>query len=324
MTQTIQKPSQSGIRLAAAILFGLVSSSAGAATFTAIPQPDAAYQASTTKIDISLLTCSSSYGSITDGTQTVAFATQMVKYTVPGCGWASWSSPPWSESATPDVLYSAGQITQTLTMSKPTVTFGFELEPNPFAVIPFTADFILMSGPTVVGTIPIAVNGASGARLFAATVTGTLIDKVVITGTTDFAIAQVRYDTWDGWVTGGGTVKQGKKSIWTFGGNAGWDDAVGFGGQFQISDHVNKKSYHFDTVTFLAFDGVATTSPASKYNRATWLAEGMDNLGNPVSVKIVVQDIVEPGKGSDTIAVTGDVNFSATISGGNFQVHPPE
>jgi len=324
MTQGIQKTSQFGNRLAAAILLGLLASPAGAATFTAIPQPDAAYQASTTKIDISALTCYSSYGSITDGTQTVTFATSMEKRTVSSCGWASWSSPPNSESATPHVLYSQGQITQTLTMSKPTVTFGFELEPNPFAVIPFTADFILMSGPTVVGTIPIAVDGSYGARLFAASVTGTLIDKVVITGTTDFSIAQVRYDTWDGWVTGGGTVKQGKKSIWTFGGNAGWDEAVGFGGQFQIRDHVNQKSYHFDTVTFLAFDGVATLSPASKYNRATWLAEGSDNLGNPASVKIVVQDILEPGKGSDTIAVTGDVNFSATINGGNFQVHPPQ
>lgn len=160
---------------------------------TPIPSPDAAYLASTTKIDISSIPNGTLLNSITDGVQTVTFATQVQKLSVPSGGWATWSSPPQSESATPDVLFTSAE-SQTLTLSVPASTFGFELETNFGGTTPVIADFY--SGNTLVGTITRDVNFYEGALLFAGTTCGPCIDKVVITSVPEalgFAIAQVRY-----------------------------------------------------------------------------------------------------------------------------------
>jgi len=163
------------------------------AAVTVIPQPDAAYQASTTKIDVASVPDSTYLGFITDGTLTVTFSTPLLKITVPS-GWATWSSPPNSESATPAVLWNQGGGSLTMDLSVPVTTFGFELEPDPFSTETFNVDFVFLNGPTVVGTISLSVNGFFGARLFAATTQDLPFDQIVINGTSDFAIAQVRYD----------------------------------------------------------------------------------------------------------------------------------
>jgi hypothetical protein len=163
------------------------------ATVTVIPQPDAAYKASTTKIDVASVPDFTSLNFITDGTLTVTFDTPLAKRTVPN-NWATWSSPPASESATPAVLWTEGPSSLNMDLSSPAVTFGFELEPNPFSTEIFTVDFIFLNGPTIVGTISLSVNGAAGARLFAATTQDLPFNQVIINGTSDFAIAQVRYD----------------------------------------------------------------------------------------------------------------------------------
>lgn len=175
------------------LVLGLSASPVSAATFNQITQPDSAYLASTTKIDISGLTNYSNYTSINDGTLTVYFSTSMNKRGPVPTGWSTWSSPPWSESPNPHVLYSNGATSLNMTLSEPVTTFGFELEPNPFSSENYDVDFILMSGSDTIGTISMAVSGSSGARLFAASVTNGSFDKVVINGTADFAIGQVRY-----------------------------------------------------------------------------------------------------------------------------------
>lgn len=181
------------LTLSLVMFFALNAVPSMASTFTPITQPDAAYLASTTKIDISGLTFGSSYGSISDGVLTVSFDKPLQKLGPVPNGWATWSSPPYSESANPDVLYTAGQYDLTMTLSQPCTTFGFELEPNPFSNHEYDVDFILMSGPTVVGTITMTVHGYHGARLFAAKVDGGSFDKIVIDGGREFAIAQIRY-----------------------------------------------------------------------------------------------------------------------------------
>ena len=189
------KESKISILLVVVLLFGLIVSPVTATTFTPISQPDAAYQASTTKIDISGLTSGSSHSSIADGTLTVSFNSTMTKRGPVPTGWATWSSPPDSETANPHILVS-GANDMTMTLSQPVTTFGFELEPNLRQPLPYDVDFILMSGPTVVGNITMTVDGDWGARLFAASVTGGSIDKIVIDGdetAIGFAIAQVRY-----------------------------------------------------------------------------------------------------------------------------------
>ncbi len=144
----------------------------------------------------------------------------------------------------------------------------------------------------------------------------------------DFAIAQVRYDLWDGRVTGGGkiNVDGGKKAEFTFSANPMSDSVGGFAGKFQVVDHANRNSYHLDTITSLSFSGLPTESPDASYNTATFTATGYDKDGNAISATIVIEDIQEPGKGFDTIDVTGTgmPSFGGIIDGGNFQIHPPE
>jgi hypothetical protein len=185
-----------GIILGVLMLVGLIALPATAApAFVQITQPDAPYQASTTKIDISGLTYLSSHSSITDGTLTVSFDTLMGKRGPVPSGWATWASPPHTETANPHVLIT-GEANMTMTLSHPVTTFGFELEGNAWANHNYTVDFILMSGPTTVGTISMIIDGFYGARLFAASVgPGESFDKFVIDGDdiSGFAIAQVRY-----------------------------------------------------------------------------------------------------------------------------------
>src|SRR5262249_52960920 len=104
--------------------------------------------------------------------------------------WTSWGPPPDTESATPRVLWTNGFTSTTLTFADST-TFGFELQPNTSVPSSMTAEFF--DGAVSLGSITHDVDGNAGARLFAATTTTGSFDRVVISGTDDFAIAQVRY-----------------------------------------------------------------------------------------------------------------------------------
>src|SRR4051794_13382270 len=75
--------------------------------FTLPSLPTAAYVAGTHLIPITGAD-NVSILSISDGTETVSFSSNMRTQTVPGGGWNNWGSPPETESATPRVLYSLG------------------------------------------------------------------------------------------------------------------------------------------------------------------------------------------------------------------------
>src|SRR3989344_80021 len=141
--------------------------------------------------------------------------------------------------------------------------------------------------------------------------------------------------TWfvDHFVTGGGNIKVGKKVLWSYGGTVGQFEGGGIVGNLQIVNHANKVSCHFKEIDDLVFSGSTTTSPVSAKNIATFAASGTCNNGDAPSITVVITDNAEPGAGADTIVVTE--NFGAeyvsldntapgTLSGGNFQVHPPE
>ena len=173
---------------AAAAVIALAPLSDARAAFVPISQPDAAYVSGTNLISFSdpdFFTPSS----ISDGTQTVNFDIPMVALTTPAT-WASWGSPPNTESATPRVLWTNGFTSATLTFANST-TFGFELEPNTSVPSSLTAEFF--NGMVSLGSITHSVDGNGGARLFAASTTTGSFDRVVVTGTDDFALAQVRY-----------------------------------------------------------------------------------------------------------------------------------
>lgn len=161
-----------------------------AASGTPIMNPDAEYLARTTKIDISELPFNSTHDFISDGTMTVSFSTPVEKRGPVPDGWQTWSSPPFSEDPNPDVLL-ASQSPLTLELSSYARTFGFELEPDAFQLQNYTVDFY--ADDYLVESITREVQGNAGARLFART-GNTAINRVVITGPTDFAIAQIRYE----------------------------------------------------------------------------------------------------------------------------------
>lgn len=178
---------------------GLVGLLPAFGQFTPISAPTDSYIAGTqlapiTAANLSVVT------SVTNGSQTVTFSTPLQARTVPS-SWATWGSPPNTESSTPRVVAEiTGSIgALTLTLSAPATTVGFEVEPNA-NTHSITADF--RNGATSLGTITRSTSGSSGALLFAATTT-TPITSVVLTIPTaaaGFALAQVRTNV--GVVTG--------------------------------------------------------------------------------------------------------------------------
>jgi len=163
-------------------------------SFTPIAQPNAAYVAETTNLKGAIPADGTSITSLSDGSETVTFSSSVVAATVPSGGWSTWNSPPATESAIPRVLTDIGATSLTMTLSKPAVIFGFEAEGDNFSTQTLTATF--MSGATTIGSIPLSVNGNSGALLFAAT-TNTAFTSVVLSapaGANGFAIAELRYD----------------------------------------------------------------------------------------------------------------------------------
>jgi len=159
----------------------------GVPAFTPISNPTAAYINSTNLLPISvpdftIITF------VSNATQTVSFSPPMEALTVPA-SWATWNSPPYTESNTPRVLWSTGSFSVTITLSNPVSIFGFETEPNPFAVHTIAATF--MNGTTVIGTVSREINGHAGALLAAAS-SGLPITSVRIVSDADFAIAQIR------------------------------------------------------------------------------------------------------------------------------------
>jgi hypothetical protein len=166
------------------------------AGITPISSPDAVYQSSTTKLLITVPDFST-VASLSDGTETATFSVPGTARTVPGGGWASWSSPPDSESATPRVIFDPGS-TELITLSAPAQTFGVELEPNLFTPsFTMTATF-RDAGGNILGTISRDVLGQGGARLFAGTVNPGFAPIASVQINIDpsaqgFAFAQVRY-----------------------------------------------------------------------------------------------------------------------------------
>jgi hypothetical protein len=184
----------------AAVFLIFVAPLSARADFVSIAQPDAAYLAATTKIVINGNDFVAT-SSITDGTQTVTFNAPFDVRTVPG-SWTTWGNPPNTEGNPPPpnakvlaTTFQTNPTTRTLTLSLPSSTFGFELEPELFDQFSVKADFF--EGGSLIGTITRSPNGRAGSLLFAASTTTDVFDSVTIRGDSQsggFAIAQVRYD----------------------------------------------------------------------------------------------------------------------------------
>lgn len=122
---------------------------------------------------------------------TVNFSSPLAPRTV-GVNWATWGSPPETEQAAPRIWYSQGENDVTFTFSQALNIWGFEAQPNDFDVFDITVEFY--DGAVLLGSIVRAVDGNSGARLFAAAADfGEQFTSVRIRTDGDFAVAQLRY-----------------------------------------------------------------------------------------------------------------------------------
>jgi hypothetical protein len=99
---------------------------------------------------------------------TVTMSVTVEKRSVPN-SWATWGSPPDTETATPNLLYSGGATSLTVDFGKKVKTGGFEVEPDLFQVETIQVDFY--SGANGTGTLVGSItrsdlNGSAGAKLF--------------------------------------------------------------------------------------------------------------------------------------------------------------
>jgi PEP-CTERM motif len=157
--------------LTLAALAGLTTAARGG--FVVIPQPNAAYLASTIVFDIP--SSGPAVQSLAAGNLTITFSAPMTP--VP--------------TAT---LYSQQQSSRVLTFNEPVGTFGLEMNPNltGFFPAPMTAKFF--NGDTLLGTISQNVSQHSP-KLFAATDTDTPFTSVqlsTVSSTFGFLISDVR------------------------------------------------------------------------------------------------------------------------------------
>lgn len=177
------------LTLAAVLLLLLVSLPMFADSFTVFSTPTSAYTSVTTDFG-----GGDGSGGTISSLGPFTFSTPMSERSVPNGGWATWNCPPATESCTPNVLYTNGATTLTMTISGSFNTIGFELEPDIFQQETVTATFFASDGTSF--TLSLNPNGSAGALLYAVQddTAGSTITSVVIVDTAgdDFAIAQLR------------------------------------------------------------------------------------------------------------------------------------
>jgi hypothetical protein len=158
-----------------------------------IPQPTAAYEASTFKFAVP--NSGPPIQSLTTNGLTITLSAPMTPGQA-GPGHFTWGNPPFVEDTAPAVLYSQQQSTRVLTFSEPLLTFGLEMQPNLTVFFPATLTVDFFSGSTDVERLQIGVRQFS-ARLFAVTdpLADTPFTRVQITSpssTFGFFIADIR------------------------------------------------------------------------------------------------------------------------------------
>jgi len=149
---------------------------------------DTGYMSSTKKVNIDAI---ADFTPV-DKVGKVKFSPTMEKRSVPG-SWATWGSPPFTESATPNILFTGGGTSVTITLPKKgKKIIGAEVEPDPFEVHNFTGTYMNKKGKTIC-TINVDADGNAGARLLAAAMASGKAKSMTISSDVDFSIAQVRY-----------------------------------------------------------------------------------------------------------------------------------
>jgi len=133
-------------------------------------------------------------------------------------------------------------------------------------------------------------------------------------------------------VTGGGSLKEGNQTLYTFGGKVGLDADFNIVGQFQINDHEANETWHchgdFSDIEFSGDAIEGPTGPSAVCDMVTFTGEFSSNRGNSITLEITIVDVDEPGIGQDVVIVNygggGDWFGAVPIDTGNFQMHGME
>lgn len=158
-----------------------------------IAQPGAAYVAGTFKLTSGAPELTSILG-LTDGVRNVIFSNALVVIQAPGAWWGSWNSPPYVETPPTEVYQPDVFGTSiTMTLSADAGIFGFEAEPDTWAVEPLTAIWY-DALDNVLATETLSIDGNGGAMLFAYESDANNIDHVSFSNGVhdDFAIGNIR------------------------------------------------------------------------------------------------------------------------------------
>jgi hypothetical protein len=161
--------------------------------FKAFGKPVATYTNRSCDIGLSSIADGTTLSSVTGCSTTVTLSQSWIKVSVPNF-WQTWGSPPKTESATPNGLWSNGQFTATVDFGKKVHIGGFEVEPDNFAVETIQVDFYRGPDGTgkLVGSISRRPDGQAGALLYGAKARHGFSSAVISDASGDFAIAQVR------------------------------------------------------------------------------------------------------------------------------------
>ena len=173
-------------------LYGSVLPSAAQAAFTVISQPDSAYTGSTNVFSLDGIADFDPVSTLALGTQALTFNKTLEKRTVLN-NWATWGSPPDTESATPKIVFDESSSPLEMLLAETATSFGFEVESSDFGVYNFEAEFYKDS--LLVGSINRSVDGNAGARLLAASYAEGFT-RVVLLSDPDaggFALGQLRF-----------------------------------------------------------------------------------------------------------------------------------
>ena len=170
-----------------------------------------------------------------------------------------------------------------------------------------------------------ANTNASGVATFTYTGANSGVDTI----TASFnGVTKTATKTWCwGLVTGGGTIGKGKDSTWSLSGNVGKLEGSEIIGQIQIQNQKTGVKYHISDFSSIVFSGGNAESPVAHYDTVTFIGTAKDGP----EIKVVIEDLGEPGAGVDTLAIDiGNNGFgpedltTIQISGGNYQVHDLE
>jgi len=179
-------------------ILNLLCLSVAQATFVQISSPDAGYISATTLIPIPGA-LGSTVGSLNNAFQSIDVAV-FGQHAKVGSSWGTWSSPPDSETSTPDLICVAAipcdsttGSSNTFALTAAAAIFGFELEPQGFGTYAVSASFF--NGATLLGTVTRNVSGTSGARLFAgqSDIPITSVQLAVDPAAGGYGVAQFRY-----------------------------------------------------------------------------------------------------------------------------------